>query len=669
MNLSPMRSISVAVLLTVTLVLALPSLVGRSGMKAATCMTNPGVVNNSDSGAGSLRQAIVDACDGSTIMFANTVASPITLASELAIDKNLTIQGPGANALTISGNHAVRVFNIGSVNPAINVTLSGLTIANGNAPVTTITPGLLPGSFGGGIFNSSQGTLTIANSIISGNTAGAAGADPGSGSGGGGVANIGSGTVNVINSTISGNTATLHSFRGGGIANLANGVVNVTNSNFSGNNALEGGGLFNGRSATGIAGTVTVSNSTFSGNIGGTPKAFGNGGGIANGDGGRVTITGSTFTGNSVIDGDGGAIFSSCEGPATGPLIVNGSTFSGNTATHVRFLAAGAAAIGNFGTILTVSNSIFTGNSSDEAIVWNVAGEATFTGSTFSANTVQFGGILHNQAFNAALTVSNCTFSGNTGPQFGVYSISNQSGTANIANSTISGNEGGVFGTPAQFGTTNVKNTIIAGNSFPDAAGGLTSQGHNLIGKDDSSNGFTNGVNGDQVGSRASPLDPKLGPLQNNGGPTPTMALLPGSPAIDAGDDSVLGAPLFLTTDQRGPGFPRRFGAHVDIGAFELAFDNCLKDNSSGNLFQFSSTNGQYKFTRCSDGFMLSGTGVVRLMNGILTLTDSKPDRRVSAGFITGQRTGSATIYIMIGQGVWQTFRINSTNPAAVCSC
>ena len=61
--------------------------------------------------------------------------------------------------------------------------------------------------------------------------------------------------------------------------------------------------------------------------------------------------------------------------------------------------------------------------------------------------------------------------------------------------------------------------------------------------------------------------DPLLGPLQDNGGPTETHALLPGSPAIDAGDDSIVGEPLLLTTDQRGQ--PRLQGAHVDIGAYE----------------------------------------------------------------------------------------------------
>src|SRR5258708_3004052 len=97
----------------------------------SACVTNPVVANNGDTGPSSLRCAIMTACDGSTITFAATVTSPITLASELAIDQNLTIQGPGASVLTISGNHAVRVFNIGSGRFDINVTLSGLTMANG----------------------------------------------------------------------------------------------------------------------------------------------------------------------------------------------------------------------------------------------------------------------------------------------------------------------------------------------------------------------------------------------------------------------------------------------------------------------------------------------------------------------------------------------------------
>jgi uncharacterized repeat protein (TIGR01451 family) len=98
-------------------------------------------------------------------------------------------------------------------------------------------------------------------------------------------------------------------------------------------------------------------------------------------------------------------------------------------------------------------------------------------------------------------------------------------------------------------------------------------------------------------------------------------------------------------------------------------FDTCLKDNSTGNLLQWNSTTGQYQFTRCSDSFTLTGTGVVKVVNGIKTLTDFKSDRRISAGLNTGQLTGNATIYLMVAQGVWQAFQIVDTDPAAVCAC
>ena len=106
-------------------------------------------------------------------------------------------------------------------------------------------------------------------------------------------------------------------------------------------------------------------------------------------------------------------------------------------------------------------------------------------------------------------------------------------------------------------------------NLFSDVSGDFTSGGHNLIG-DGTGTGFTNGVNGDIVGTATNPIDPKLGALSNNGGRTKTHALLAGSPAIDAGDNS-----LVPSTDQRGTGFQRiRDGngdrqAVADIGAFE----------------------------------------------------------------------------------------------------
>src|SRR5207245_3920500 len=88
--------------------------------------------------------------------------------------------------------------------------------------------------------------------------------------------------------------------------------------------------------------------------------------------------------------------------------------------------------------------------------------------------------------------------------------------------------------------------------------------------------------------SGSAPIDPLLGPLTDNGGPTPTMALLHGSPALDAGDNALLHGPYALRTDQRG--FPRKSGSHVDIGAFEFQFRGA--DPSAPTLSATLSANG-----------------------------------------------------------------------------
>ena len=125
------------------------------------------------------------------------------------------------------------------------------------------------------------------------------------------------------------------------------------------------------------------------------------------------------------------------------------------------------------------------------------------------------------------------------------------------------GSGGGVY---APYGSGFFLNDIIALNSAltnghgPDAYGTVNSAGHNLIGVTNDSSGFTSP--GDLIGSADFPLDPKLGPLAANGGPTLTMALLPGSPALDTGNTS-----LAPNVDQRG--FPRPAGLAADIGAFE----------------------------------------------------------------------------------------------------
>ena len=118
-----------------------------------------------------------------------------------------------------------------------------------------------------------------------------------------------------------------------------------------------------------------------------------------------------------------------------------------------------------------------------------------------------------------------------------------------------------------------IGDTIVAGNAAntsPDLSGTIDQdQGYNLIGDGDGASGFT--AAGDQVGTAASPIDPLLAPLGDYGGPTQTMALLPGSPAIDKGDNTLVpidpSTGLPVTTDQRG--FTRVVNGTVDIGAFE----------------------------------------------------------------------------------------------------
>ncbi len=237
------------------------------------CSPNITVVNTNDSGPGSLRQALLELCRGGTIDFDPPLnGRTIGLTSgELVIAKNLTILGPGATNLAISGNTNSRVF---SINSGVTCTLAGLTITNGNG-----VGAFLSGS-GGGILN--RGTLTVSNSTLTGNSASLDG---------GGIFNDFTGTVMVQNSTLSGNSA---SFFGGGIF-INGGTLTLQNSTLSGNSArLDGGGIFN------IAGTVTVQNSTLSGNRGGT----GGGGGLYAGSIERLTncIVAGNFIGATPND-------------------------------------------------------------------------------------------------------------------------------------------------------------------------------------------------------------------------------------------------------------------------------------------------------------------------------------------------------------------------------
>jgi hypothetical protein len=449
-----------------------------------TALSTLTVLNATDHDPGSLRAILGGASSGDQIVFDPALdGQTITLTSgELLLNKSLTITGPGAGLLTVSGNNASRVFEVAG---GATDSVSGLTVSNGRAAPQ-----------GGGILNA--GTLTLSNATVSGNLVygGAGDFDFG-----GGIYN--SGTLTVQNSTVTGNVAygytpdiaTPTAGWGGGIYN--SGTLTVTGITISANAANTGGGLFNND------GTAMVSNSTLSGNT-----VYGPGGAISIG-GGAVTVNSSTLAGNTAY-GDGGSIRI-----VSGTLTVNSSTLSANTASG-PYAAGGAICIDGGMVTVTVDTSTLAGNHAD-----------------------YYGGAIYNLG---TLTVRNCTIAGNTASLIGGISNGDPNTTW-----------------PA---TLNMRNTILAGNTDgygrpDDLYGSLASSGYNLIGDGSWGDGF---AATDLVGTDDAPIDPRLGPLQNNGGPTQTMALLSGSPALNAGDPSQLG-----TKDQRGV---VRAGG-VNIGAYQ----------------------------------------------------------------------------------------------------
>jgi len=287
-----------------------------------------------------------------------------------------------------------------------------------------------------------------------------------------------------------------------------------------------------------------------------------------------VSISGFSITNGSAPGDNGGGVFN--EGGNSATLRLSNCIVSGNSADF-------GGGIFNFNGALTVNNCTISGNGaafSGGGIVSSGSGAAatlTITNSTISDNSATAndgGGILNGAAGSvasiASVIVSNSTLSGNSATGNG-GAIANAAdvGTSarlTITNSTISdnsatGNGGGIYdaGTAEfEIGST-ILNAGSSGENIFFNGGRGTSLGYNLSSDDGA--GILIGP-GDQINT-----DPMLGPLQDNGGPTFTHALLPGSPAIDAGDPSFAPPPSF---DQRGPGFPRVSGSLIDIGSFEV---------------------------------------------------------------------------------------------------
>jgi CSLREA domain-containing protein len=314
---------------------ALEALEDRTVPSTLTVNTTADEVTPGD-GKLSLREAIAAAASGDRIVFASSVTGTIQESAalgELFIAKSLTINGPGAATLAVSGNPTNRVLEIAA---CFTDVISGLTIENGST-----------GGDGGGIFNS--GNLTLKADTVTNNLAG--------GFGGGGIAN--GGTTTLTDCTVSGNSAT----NGGGLNNGFLGTLTVNNSTLSGNSASDGGGIAN-------QGTLSVASSNIVNNT-----ATAKGGGLST-TGGSATLTGCFINTNQVLNPAGTALGGGidCENST---LSLTNCTVNANQANGATALGGGIYALNS---TVTVTNSVVNGNKANGSVVGEGGGIYSFNG-------------------------------------------------------------------------------------------------------------------------------------------------------------------------------------------------------------------------------------------------------------------------------------------------
>ncbi|MEA5465504.1 CHAT domain-containing protein [Leptothoe sp. PORK10 BA2] len=455
---------------------------------------------------GSIQNGVDAVTDGGTVNLAATIYRE---GDTITLDHPLTLIGQGQDSTFISGdtdNNGVgdhKVFDITS--SGYNINLIGLTIKDGSSTLD-----------GAGLSNAGD-NVAISNVTFANNEV------IGSARDGGAIHNRGS--LTISNSTFENNSAN----RGGGLFN--SGIATLSTVDFSSNLAIsEGGGLYNQTNATSMISTgIFTSNSAQSG------------GGIYNG--GNMHLLDNVIANNQAtgVDQNGGAGILNTDG---GSLIVDNSLIANNTsATHgggILNLASNAQ------TVVEIANSSIVGNQA-----------ATKGGGIENASLVGLERLAELTVINSTISINQAMTGGGI-RTVGPTTLTNVTIAENIA--TSSG--GGISENEVTAEIPALTNTIVANNRAPinpDVEGQFSDQGHNLIGIDQGSTGFNLST---LVGTTRAPLDPIITSLNNNLSPLPSHQLLNGSPAANAGHNSVA-----TTRDQHGQ--PRIIGDTIDIGAVE----------------------------------------------------------------------------------------------------
>jgi hypothetical protein len=623
------------------------------------------VTNNADSGPGSLRGAVAAAVPGDSVEFTPAVeGQTITLASPIALDKNLTIRGgtAGAPGPTLTGRTTLLTVPAGTT-----VTVTGVRVAEADVPDAPAAVGNAGGSAGRNVVENA-GTLTIADAVLEGNTAADGGQSGSGGAGGGGSVVASTGTLSIDRSTLSGNTGgnggnavARGAGAGGGGVVASTGALRIEDSTLSGNiagrggSASAGGGGAGGGATVLSTGVLLVSNSTLSGNTAGAGGSAGGGasgttgggggGGFGGGGGGFAAAAGgSGFTGN------GGAGISGGGGGGGGGAGANGQPASGDNGGSGGGPNGGQGGLGS-----TTTGDGGGGGGGDGGGGGGARGSAVSAGGG-GAGTGGGGG----SGSGPATAGGGAGGPGGGGSGTGNGAVAVYGGTATIRNSTLAGNTrssgglvsgGGVTGAAGAGALVQMAGSASAVSSIlADTAGGAAQCRGTIGGFED----LVETPQGCTVPAGTIAGDPALGALAANGGPTRTMALAAGSPALDAGSN-----PGGLAFDQRGAGFPRTVFAATDIGAYEVQalvrVVKALSPASSAGVFDLQ-VDG---VTRASGVGNAGETGLLAVPAGTRTVgevpgaatTLGQYDATIACG--TGDGSGGAVAAAPAGGGRW----------------